>query len=236
MIKRFKGDCYNTNASIKENYIYNLLYQILTLIVPLITAPYTSRIFGVDGIGIQSYTNSIVAYFTLFAALGTASYGQREIAMNREDSKKTSKIFWEIELVSIMTTLIAVLVWIVMVAFSSTYKVYYSVLTVSIIAVAFDISWFFSGLEMFKYIVLRNSVFKIIGIVLLFTIVRKKEDLLLYMALTAAIGVLGNISMWTYLPRFLKNGFKILKYILSFEIYNYIFYTDNSIICLYGNG
>ena len=70
--------------SIKKNYIYNLLYQLLTLIVPFITAPYTARIFGADGIGIQSYTNSILAYFTLFATLGTASYGQREIARNKD--------------------------------------------------------------------------------------------------------------------------------------------------------
>lgn len=218
MVGKSKGDCHNTNASIKKNYVYNLLYQLLTLIVPLITAPYTSRVFKVDGIGIQSYTNSIVAYFTLFAALGTASYGQREIAMNRDDGKKISKLFWEIETVSIIATIIAILAWFVMIIFSRTYTVYYLVLTVNIIAVAFDISWFFSGLEMFKYIVLRNSVIKIAGIVLLFTMVRKKEDLLLYMALTAVIEALGNISMWSYLPKFLeKIDFKSLNIFYHFK-------------------
>ena len=64
-------------TSIKKNYIYNTIYQVLSLITPLITAPYISRVLGSNGVGIYSYTNSIVTYFTLFAALGTASYGQR---------------------------------------------------------------------------------------------------------------------------------------------------------------
>lgn len=190
--------------SIKKNYIYNLLYQLLTLIVPFITAPYTARIFGADGIGIQSYTNSILAYFTLFATLGTASYGQREIARNKDSRQRRSQLFWEIELLSMTTTGITILIWIILIMLSSQYTEYYLVLTISLIATAFDISWFFSGQEMFQYIVLRNSVFKIIGTVLLFTVVREKSDLLLYMALTASTGLLGNLSMWTYLPKFLQ--------------------------------
>lgn len=205
-------------VSIKKNYIYNLLYQILTLIVPLITAPYISRIFEADGVGIQSYTNSIVAYFTLFAALGTGAYGQREIAMNREDGQKLSKLFWEIEFVSIITTGIATLAWIGIILFSSDYTIYYVVLTISIVAVAFDISWFFSGLEMFKYIVLRNAIFKMIGVLILFFVVREKNDLLLYMGLLAGTGLLGNLSMWTYLPKFLKKiDFRSLNIFCHFK-------------------
>lgn len=94
-------------TSIKKNYIYNTIYQVLSLITPLITAPYISRVLGSSGVGIYSYTNSIVTYFTLFAALGTASYGQREIAMHRNDSKASSKLFWEIEFLSITTTAVS---------------------------------------------------------------------------------------------------------------------------------
>ena len=66
-------------------------------------------------------------------------------------------------------------------------------------AVAFDISWFFGGLEQYSLIVLRNTAVKLVGIAMLFLFIRKKEDLLLYVALTAATGLLGNISMWGYL-------------------------------------
>lgn len=151
-------------TSIKKNYIYNTIYQVLSLITPLITAPYISRVLGSSGVGIYSYTNSIVTYFTLFAALGTASYGQREIAMHRNDSKASSKLFWEIEFLSITTTAVSLIIWLIWICVSTQYTAVYGVLTLSVLAVAFDISWYFGGFEKFKYIVIRNTVVKITGI------------------------------------------------------------------------
>lgn len=189
--------------SIKKNYIYNTFYQLLTLITPLVTAPYISRVLGSDGVGVYSFTNSVVTYFTLFAALGTYSYGQREIAMHRDNIKESSCLFWEIEILSIATTVCATIAWVIWILVTTQYTVYYVVLTMSIIAVAFDISWYFGGFEKFKYIVLRNTLVKIVGIALLFLFVKRKSDTLLYVAIMAATGLLGNISMWTYLPKFL---------------------------------
>ena len=80
-------------VSIKKNFIYSMGYQILILITPFITTPYVSRVLGADGIGIYSYTSSIMSYFTLVAALGTSAYGAREIAQHRNDKKQASKLF-----------------------------------------------------------------------------------------------------------------------------------------------
>mgnify|MGYP000426499221 FL=1 len=66
-------------------------YQILTLITPLITAPYLSRVLKADGIGAYSYTYSLVSYFIMFAALGTVNYGNREISYLQEDRAKRTK-------------------------------------------------------------------------------------------------------------------------------------------------
>lgn len=189
--------------SIKKNYIYNTFYQILTLITPLITAPYISRVLGAEGVGIYSFTNSIATYFTLFAALGTASYGQREIAIHRNNSEESSRLFWEIEILSAVTTGVATIAWLIWIIISKKYTAYYGVLTMSILAVAFDISWYFGGFEKFKYIVIRNTIVKMAGIALLFLFVRKKSDTLLYVGIMAATGLFGNISMWTYLPKML---------------------------------
>lgn len=200
------------DVSIKRNYIYSTLYEILAIITPLVTAPYTSRIFGADGVGIQSYTNSIVSYFTLFAALGVESYGQREIARHRDNPKESSIIFGEIMLLTLITTGICLIGWLVLIFCSDQYTPYYAVLTITLISVPFDISWFFGGYEQFKYIVLRNTFFRLAGIVVLFVFVKEPSDLLLYMALLAATGLVGNLSMWTYLPRFLvKIDFRNLK-------------------------
>lgn len=185
--------------SVRKNYIYNLIYQVMTLITPFITTPYISRVLGADGTGVQSYTNSVVQYFAILAALGTASYGQREIARHRDDMKDRSRLFWEIEILCGATTAACLLIWLFVIGFAREYRPYYIVLTMTLTAVAFDISWFFGGLEQYSLIVLRNTAVKLVGIAMLFLFIRKKEDLLLYVALTAATGLLGNISMWGYL-------------------------------------
>lgn len=189
--------------SVRKNYIYNTIYQVLNLIIPFITAPYTARIFGAGGIGIQSYTSSVLSYFTMIAALGTAAYGQREIAMHRKDKKTSSSLFWEIELLSVITTGICLCIWILLICMGGEYKIYYLVMSLNLIAVAFDITWFFGGHEQYRLIVIRNSIIRLIGLLVLFVFVRKKEDLLLYIGLLAATGLAGNLSLWFCLPRFL---------------------------------
>ena len=82
--------------SIAKNYAFNLAYQILAIIIPLITTPYLSRVLGPENIGIYSYTLSITTYFILFGSLGVSLYGQREIAFFQGDIKKRSKSFYEI--------------------------------------------------------------------------------------------------------------------------------------------
>ena len=85
-----------SKKSVAKNYIYNMIYQVLIMIIPLITTPYLSRVLGAENIGIYSYTLSIITYFILFGSLGIATYGQREIAYVQNDIKKRSKIFYEI--------------------------------------------------------------------------------------------------------------------------------------------
>lgn len=82
-------------SGVKKNYIYNLAYQILAMLAPLITTPYISRILGAKNIGIYSYTLSIVTYFTLFLVLGLHMYGQREIAYSQDDLHNQSVILPE---------------------------------------------------------------------------------------------------------------------------------------------
>ncbi len=197
--------------SVKKNFVFNIFYQILTLITPLITAPYISRVLGSEGVGIYSFTNSVVTYFTLFAALGTASYGQREIAMHRNSLEESSKIFWEIEFLSIITTIVTICAWLTWILLSKQYTIYYIILTMNVVAVAFDISWYYAGFEKFQYIVIRNSIVKLVGIASIFLFIKNKNDILIYIGIMSATAALGNISMWTYLPRMLvKVDFKDL--------------------------
>lgn len=186
--------------SLKKNVILNVFYHIFLIITPLITAPYASRVLQSDGIGIYSYSNSLVTYFTVFAALGTVSYGTREIARNRNDKSKYSKAFWEIELLTIFTSLASLAVWIILALTYSEYKIYLLILSFQILATCFDISWLYFGLEKYSYTISINSIFKILGIVAIFVFVKSPDDLEKYVLINTLVHLLGNLSMWFFLP------------------------------------
>lgn len=199
-----------SQKSIKKNYIYNLIYQSLTLILPLVTTPYLSRILGSEPIGIYSYTYSIVSYFLLFGSLGVSLYGQREIAYVNEDVKKRKKIFWEIVACRFVTMFIAILIYFIFLARMGEYAIYYRIWLIELIAMAFDISWFFQGMEDFKKTVIRNVIVRLASVTLIFVFVKSPEDLIKYITIYSIADLVGNLSLWRYLPRYFK-GIKIGK-------------------------
>lgn len=190
--------------SLKKNFALNTIYQILIIVIPFISMPYISRVLGAGGVGTYSYTYSIQTYFAMFAALGTVTYGTREIARVRENEEERSRLFWEIELLTVLTSLACLILWGIWILFNHEYRMCYVILTINIIAVIFDISWFYAGMEQFEYIVRQNTIFKVLGLISLFVFVKHESDLYLYIAIMAASTLLGNMTMWLYLGRFLK--------------------------------
>ena len=193
----------SSEPSVRLNFVMSMAYQVLVVILPMITAPYVARVLGADKSGIYSFTASYQTYFSMFAALGTVSYGSREIARNRKDRPLRSKLFWEIELMTVLTSTISIIAFIAFIASRDRYQIYYIPQVMAILAVMFDISWFFTGIEEFRYIVTKNAVFKLLGAVMIFALVHKPDDLLIYIIILSASTMLGNMSMWIHMPRFL---------------------------------
>ncbi|WP_051204763.1 oligosaccharide flippase family protein [Butyrivibrio sp. VCD2006] len=212
-----------SKASLKNNYLYRSLYDIYMIIVPLATAPYISRVIGADGIGIYSYSASIMSYFTMIAALGTNSYGIRECARNRDSVEQLSRTFWEIELLSALTTLMASSFWVGLCIIDNNYRPYFWAQFPILLSVGFDISWFFTGVEKIKEIVRRNVVIKTLGCVFLFLLVKDKNDLIIYILINSVAQLLGSISMWVYLPSMLGpvklSSLKVLKHLKQTLVY-----------------
>ncbi len=181
------------------------MYQVISIIVPFITTPYISRVLGADAIGEYSYTASIVTYFSIASTMGLAMYGQREIAYVRDDRKKRSILFFEVELYKFLTTAVCVFLFLVFAFRYSTppRRILYLVQTTTIISVFFDISWFYQGLEEFRITVLRNLLIKIIGAISIFVFVHSRDDLLLYVGLHCLIVFLSNAMLWLYLGRYI---------------------------------
>lgn len=185
-----------------KNYLYNVVYQVLLLLVPLITVPYISRVLGPDLVGINSYTNSWMTFFMLFGQMGIALYGNREVAYHRENKEDRSRIFWSIEVLQAITISIALIAYLVAVfLFSSTFKRYFLLQSLWIIGAGIDVSWYFMGMEDFQKTVLRNMIVKLISVALIFTLVKGHNDLGKYIVLLGASSLIGNLSLWPYLRK-----------------------------------
>ena len=198
--------------SLTKNYFYNLIYQMISVIVPLVLTPYLSRVLGAENIGIYSFTLSINIYFILFGSLGIAMYGQREIAYEQNDKKAYSKTFYEILIMRFITLGISTVLFYFIFCTSGDYSKFYRILLLEILASSFEISWFFQGLEDFKKTVIRFSIAKITSIFLIIMLVKGKGDLVTYFYISILIDLIGNLSLWLYLPKYLcKVKFKELN-------------------------
>lgn len=188
-----------SNKSISKNYIFTLGYQVLTMITPLITTPYVSRILQPEGIGAYSYASSIATYFIIFGALSIGFYGHLEIAKNRDSKERVNQLFEETFALQSMTMLTAIIVyWIVFWFGTGSAGVMNKILIITLIAKLFDISWLLEGLEEFKTIAIRNLVVRLLGVAAIFLFVKEQSDLYKYVFLVQAIEVIGNLTLWKY--------------------------------------
>ncbi|TSO25685.1 flippase [Lactobacillus sp. LL6] len=184
-----------------RNYLYNVGYQVLAIIVPLITSAYVSRVLRPEGVGANAFTNSIINYFILVASMGIGYYGNRQIAYVRENRKKMAQTFWEIQIVKTIMTLLAIIAFEVFMIFYTRQPEYMWAQSINLVAVTFDISWFYEGIEDFKVTVLKNSVVKIISMIAIFLFIKGPYDVTLYIVVLALSTFLGNLTLWPNIKR-----------------------------------
>lgn len=195
-----------------KNYLYNASYQIFILLVPLLTTPYLARVLGPTGVGINAFTNSVIQYFILFGSIGVNLYGNRQIAFVRDKKSKLTTTFYEIFFMRIMTIIVAYVAFLIFLSLTGQYHVYYLAQSVSIIAAALDISWFFMGIENFSVTVIRNFIVKIITLICIFTFVRSYSDLTSYILILSLSLLIGNMTLFPNLRKYIgKLHLKELK-------------------------
>lgn len=189
-----------------KNYSYNLLYQITALIVPFVTIPYISRVFGAEGIGSYAVSYAIAQYFCLFGILGLNTYGTRQIAYCRDNEAECRKTFWNLNYMRAITMGIALLLYVIYVLFfvEKAKLTIYLCQSLVLWASFFDISWFFYGKEEFRLTALRNIIVKVIGMILVFVFVRDSKDVWIYALIIALTLFLGQIIMWNIPLRKMK--------------------------------
>ena len=189
---------------IGRNFIYRMIYEIMLYAIPVVMVPYVSRILGAGGVGDYSFSYSVVSYFMMLGALGTVSYGTREVARVRDRKDELTRIFWGIEILSMMTCLISLGAWGAVILLSGIHRPFFIALTPFILGTMFDISWFYTGMERIGTMVLANGAVRIAGVISVFLFVRTGDDAVTY-CLICSLTVLGaNLLLWLPLPGYLS--------------------------------
>ena len=184
------------HRSLALNAFLNSLRSIFNILFPLITFPYVSRKLSVSGIGIYNFSNSIVSYFLLIAALGISTYAIREGAKYRDNTKKITQFASEVFTINIWSTVIAyILLFLSLIIFQKlrNYSLCILIFSLQIFFTTIGTEWIYQIYEDYTYITIRSIVFQVLSIILLFIFVRGPQDYLNYAAITVFSSVGSNV-------------------------------------------
>lgn len=186
--------------SLKKNIVYNVLYQILAVIVPFITSPYLARVLGAEQIGVYSFTYSIAFYFMILSMLGISNYGNRTIAQVRTSREHLNQEFSNIYAVQLTCALVMTISYLIYATvFVNSFQIVAYIQVLHVLSYATDVSWFFYGLEEFCITVARNSFVKLLTLISIFTFVKSPNDIYLYTFIMAGSTLLGQLITWPFL-------------------------------------
>lgn len=206
------------------NFMYQAIYQLALIILPIITIPIISKALGPSGVGTWNYIQSIMNYFLLLAGLGLANYGVREVAVVRRNRYKLSITFWQLELFNFFFTLLTLVLYLVIALFLKNTYLYF-IQSLVLFGAMFDITWFFAGIEDFKKITIAGISIKLISFLLIVSLVKNKDDLVWYVMIQSLSILLNQAILWLFIHRYvdfykvsIKSSLKHLRPALRFFI------------------
>lgn len=201
-------------ASVKTNLAYNVTNNLLRVLFPLITVPYVARVLTPEDMGLYAFGFSNATYFALFAALGIPYYGTREIAKVKDDMAKTNQLFSELFTIAVIATLLMTTFYLACIFFIGQFQQqwrFFLLVGLVLYCTPFNIDWFYEGTENFKAITIRSIVVRCLSLIVLFALVRTKDDLLWYAVITVLSVLLSDI--WNFVV-LIREGYSVkLKFI-----------------------
>ncbi|GGI39503.1 hypothetical protein GCM10010896_03710 [Mammaliicoccus stepanovicii] len=190
---------------LKENLIYQGLYQLIRVLTPIITIPIISRAFGPDGVGIINYSYSIIQYFLLFANVGIQLYFNKLIAECEIESVEISRRFWNIFVSKLIMSLsILVIYFIFICIFVEDNRLIFLIQGIYILGVLLDVSWFYAGIEKFKIASLSNMIASMFVLISVIFIINNKEDMNAYVFILSSATVINQLPLILNLKNYIK--------------------------------
>lgn len=185
-----------------RNYLYNIIYQVFIMIVPLITAPYLTRVLGATNMGTYSYINSYATIISTMSLLGIYNYGVRQLAYVRDDKAEFNRTFWEINILRLVLAILGSTCYFVLA--KQEYKHYLVLYFPWLIANYIDLSWLFVAVEDMGPAVLKNFVAKLISVVGIFVLVRERDQVWVYISLLSVSTLVANISLLPQVKKYVS--------------------------------
>ena len=211
-------------SKVLRNILYNGTYQLLLVLLPLITVPYISRVLGASNIGIYAYYFTFAAYFVMFSRLGVNNYGSRSIAEVADDRDKLQQVFSQIYGLQFLVSCIAIGVYACLIPFVDNLSVYLCA-GLYVLSGISDINWLYFGLEEFKKTALRSMLIKILSVVMIFVCVKTKDDIIPYTLICCGTHLVTNLILWAMLP--------MIKVRLNLSEFKYAFRHFKSMLVLF---
>ena len=183
----------NEKNKLQVNMILNAIKGVMSVLFPLITFPYISRVLGVDNIGKYNFSYSIICYFILIADLGIQTYAIREGARFRNKKCEIDKFASQIFSINIISMLISYLLFFIcLILFEnlSNYKILLLILSLQIIFKTITVDWLYNIFEDYTFITIRSIIFQIIAMILMFAFVKDENDVEIY-AFTTVVASAG---------------------------------------------
>lgn len=224
-------------VSVKKNAFLNVIKQICSILFPLITYPYISRILGSSSYGIYSFADSIVSYAVLVADLGVTTYAVREGAKIRDNQNEINDFASEVFSINIISTLIAYALLVIATFASARIMADKNVVFIRSLIILFTtvgMDWINNSYEDFKYITIRYIAFQTISLVLMFIFVRSSKNLYAYTLITVIAAGGGNLLNIIYIRKYVhvKLKFSRLKQHIKPIL---ILFANNVAVTIYVN-
>lgn len=169
--------------SIKTNVVLNTIRLVSSILLPMISYPYISRVLGPASLGKVDFAASIINYFFIISSLGIPSYGVICCSKIRNDKEELKKTVAELLTINFALTCISYLILIASVMivpqFQSRQKEIL-IYSITLICTTLGIDWLYSALEEFRYITIRSIAFKVISVVSMLLLIKKPDDYIRY--------------------------------------------------------
>ena len=200
--------------SVKFNFIMNFIMSASSIVFPLITFPYISRVLMATGNGKVATASAVVAYFNMFASLGIPTYGIRACAKVRDDKKALSKTAQELIIINSITMLISCVVFaftVILVPEFAAEKELYLINGIGLALNVFAVTWLYNALEQYAYITVINMITKLFSLILMFLLIKRPEDYVIYGGITVFASSASYVFNFIYARKFITLK-KIGKY------------------------